>query len=427
MNKHLLRNAGCIIAALAMSISMGACGTQQSSGNSSGTGPIKIWLSNNEQEVSWGKDMVKAWNEQHPDQKITAQEIPASSSSEEAITAAITAGTAPCLVYNISAAAVPGWVRQGGLVDLTQFDGAEQYITDRSGDGVSIYQTDGKYYQMPWKSNPVMVMYNKDIFTKAGIDADNPGITTFDGFLDAARKIVSSGAAQTAIWPSPTNEFYQPWFDFYPTYLAETNGTPLTENGKATFNDDAGKKVTEFWKTIYDEKLASQEKSTDDAMSTSKTAMQMAGPWAIASYKDSVNVGIAPVPTSDGKSDPYTYADAKNVSMFTTCQYQQTAWDFLKFTTSEDADGKLLEATGQMPLRQNLADTYADYFQKNPAYETFAKQAEHTSDVPSLTNSTEVWQEFRKDYSSAVIFGKSSVDEFLSTAAANVDKLLKQS
>ena len=425
MNKHLLRRTGCTIAALAMTISMGACGAKIQ-GDSSGTGPIKIWLSNNEQEATWGKDMVKAWNEKHPDQKITAQEIPASSSSEEAITAAITAGTAPCLVYNISAAAVPGWVRQGGLVDLGQFDGANQYITERSGDGVNIYQTDGKYYQMPWKSNPVMVMYNKDIFSKAGIDADNPNIGTFDGFLDAARKIVSSGAAQTAIWPAPTNEFYQPWFDFYPTYLAETDGTPLTEDGKATFNDEAGKKVATFWKTIYDEKLASQEKSTDDAMSTGKTAMQMAGPWAIASYKDTVNAGVAPVPTSDGKTDPYTYADAKNVSMFTTCAYQQTAWEFLKFTTSEDADGKLLEATGQMPLRKNLPGTYAEYFQKNPAYEVFAKQAEHTSDVPSLTNSTEVWQEFRKDYSAAVIFGKGTVDEFLDTAATNVDKLLKQ-
>ena len=79
-----------------------------------------------------------------------------------------------------------------------------------------------------------------------------------------------------------------------------------------------------------------------------------------------------------------------------------------------------------MPLRKNLPGTYAEYFQKNPAYEVFAKQAEHTSDVPSLTNSTEVWQEFRKDYSAAVIFGKGTVDEFLDTAATNVDKLLKQ-
>ena len=60
-----------------------------------GTGSIDIWLSNNEQEVAWGTAVVEAWNAEHPDAKVNAQEIPAGSSSEEAITAAITAGTAP--------------------------------------------------------------------------------------------------------------------------------------------------------------------------------------------------------------------------------------------------------------------------------------------------------------------------------------------
>ena len=41
--------------------------------------------------------MVEAWNADHPDEQIKAQEIPAGASSEESITAAITAGNAPCL------------------------------------------------------------------------------------------------------------------------------------------------------------------------------------------------------------------------------------------------------------------------------------------------------------------------------------------
>ncbi|WP_422116521.1 extracellular solute-binding protein [Brachybacterium sp. UNK5269] len=76
-------------------------------------GPITIWLSNNEQEVAWGQAAVEAWNAEHPDEQVTAQEIPAGQSSEEAITAAITAGTTPDLVFNISTAAAPGWATQG--------------------------------------------------------------------------------------------------------------------------------------------------------------------------------------------------------------------------------------------------------------------------------------------------------------------------
>ena len=96
------------------------------------TGPIKVWLSNNPEEIAWGKQMVKAWNADHPDEEITAQEIPAGKTSEEVIGAAITAGNAPCLVFNTSPAAVPQFQKQGGLVALDDFDGATEYIEDRA-------------------------------------------------------------------------------------------------------------------------------------------------------------------------------------------------------------------------------------------------------------------------------------------------------
>src|SRR3546814_6909671 len=47
------------------------------------TGPIDIWLSNNEQEVAWGTAVVDAWNAENPDEQVTAQEIPAGSSRSE--------------------------------------------------------------------------------------------------------------------------------------------------------------------------------------------------------------------------------------------------------------------------------------------------------------------------------------------------------
>ncbi|UPL16302.1 MULTISPECIES: extracellular solute-binding protein [Microbacterium] len=393
-------------------------------GSADGTGPISIWLSNNEQEVAWGTAVVEAWNAEHPDEQVKAQEIPAGSSSEEAITAAITAGTAPCLVYNVAPAAVSGWVKQGGLVDLSAIDGGADYITERGGD-VDAYASDGSFYQLPWKSNPVMVMYNKALFEAAGIDPEDPQMNTYDSFLEGSRAIVDSGV-QSAIWPAPTSEFYQPWFDFYPLYLAETDGTMLVEDGKATFDSDAGRTVSEFWKTFYDEKLSPNEASTDDAMSAGTTAMQLAGPWAIPSYADTVDVGFMPVPTSDGRDNPTTFADSKSVSMFTACENQGTAWEFLKFSTSEESDGQLLEATGQMPMRTGLTDAYGDYFAANPNYVAFAEQAEKTADVPSIPNSVEAWQAFRDEYSSAVIFDKESIDDFLGNAATKIDELVAE-
>jgi len=105
------RNARFLAAAAtsaAMIVALGACSSGgASSGGSDSRGDITIWYSNNETEIAWGKQMVSAWNADHPDEQVKAQEIPAGKSSEEVIGAAITAGNAPCLVFNTAPVAVP--------------------------------------------------------------------------------------------------------------------------------------------------------------------------------------------------------------------------------------------------------------------------------------------------------------------------------
>jgi multiple sugar transport system substrate-binding protein len=113
--------------------------------------------------------------------------------------------------------------------------------------------------------------------------------------------------------------------------------------------------------------------------------------------------------------------------MYSSCKNQGTAWDFLKFSTSQEQDGKLLEMTGQMPLRDKVDTVYADYFTKNPAYKDFAAQASRTVEVPNVTSSVEIWQTFRDAWSSSVIFGKTDVDSSLSEAAKKINDLAASS
>lgn len=423
MRRRILATAAAATGILALSACSGGGG---GAGGMDARGPITIWYSNNDAEIAWGEQMVQAWNSANPDQQITAQEIPAGSSSEEVIGAAITAGNAPCLIFNTSPAAVPGFQRQGGLVNLSDFPDGEQYITDRSGDLADQYRSDdGGFYQLPWKSNPVMIFYNKDLFAQAGLDAENPKLSTYDDFLATARTLKSSGVASYAINPAPTSEFFQSWFDFYPLYAAQTGGTQLVQDGQATFDDANGEAVADLWRTVYSEQLAGNEQYQGDAFADGQAAMAIVGPWAISVYKDKVNWGSVPVPTENGTdpSETWTFSDAKNVGLFTACENKATAWDVLKFATSEEQDGTWLEETGQMPLRQNLTDTYADYFSANPAYAQFGDQAARTVEVPNVQNSVEIWQAFRDGYSKAVIFGEGDVKTFLSDAKTQIDQL----
>jgi multiple sugar transport system substrate-binding protein len=429
MKRTALAVAGLLTATLALTACGGSGGGGAAAGPT-GTGPIKIWYSNNAQEVAWGKQAVAAWNTAHADQKVTAEEVPAGKSSEEVIGAAITAGTEPCLIYNTSPAAVSQFQKQGGLVDLNGFADGASYIDTRTGDLAKQYQsTDGHYYQMPWKSNPVMIFFNKKIFAKAGISTTAPALATYADFLTTAKKIVSSKAAKYAIFPSPASQFYQSWFDFYPLYAAETGGKQLVVDKKSSFNSPEGQAVAAFWRQLYAQKLAGTETYNGDAFADGVAAMAVVGPWAIANYKGKVDWGVAPVPTSKGLTADkvHSFSDAKNAAMYASCQNRGTAWEFLKFSTSTDQDSQLLTLTGQMPLRKDVSTVYSDYLAKNPGYKLFADQAARTVEVPNVANSVQIWQKFRDAWSSSVIFGKTDPKTALPAAATEIDSLAGQS
>jgi len=420
-----------IVTAGALAGTLAACGS--SGGNTSDAmkahGPITIWYSNNAQEVQWGKAMVASWNSAHPKEQIKAQEVPAGKSTEEVLGAAITAGTTPCLVFNNLPAVTGQFQKQGGLVDLSKFSGANTYIETRSGDAAAQYKSaDGDFYQMPWKQNPVMIFYNKELFAKAGLNPDSPDLSTYDKFIAAAKQIKSSGAAPYAIYPAPTSEFFQPNFDYLPLLAAQTGGKGMIEDGKATVDSKDAIDVANFWRTIYSDGLAGNEQYQGDAFADGKAAMAIVGPWAIAFYGDKVKWGSVPVPTKDGVAPDktYTFPDAKNVGMYSSCKNQGTAWDVLKFATSKDQDNKLLNVTGQMPIRADLATVYADYFAAHPAYKEFGSQSARTVDDPNGPNTVAQMQALRDAYTKSVVSGSGSVEDAFKAAAEKINKLQSQ-
>ena len=256
-----------LTAALSLSVTLAACGGSDDGGGEAGSneaaakrGPITVWYSNNEQEVAWGKAMVQAWNAAHPDEQVEGQEIPAGKSSEEVIGAAITAGTAPCLVFNTAPAAVGQFQRQGGLVDLTTFPDGKAYIEERSGDVAAAVQ--GRRQLLP---AALEVEPGDDLLQQGPVRQGRPG----PGEPEAVhlRRVPGGGHARSrtprrrkyAIYPAPTSEFFQTQFDFMPLYAAESGGKQIVADGKATFNDPAGVAVAEFWKSIYSQGLAGKE------------------------------------------------------------------------------------------------------------------------------------------------------------------------
>ena len=406
--RRRLMTATATVLAIGLTAACGG-GCRRERGARRATGPIKIWLSNNPEEIAWGKAMVKEWNADHPDEKVTAQEIPAGKTSEEVIGAAITAGNAPMPGVQHRPAAVPQFQKQGGLVAARQLHGRHRLhrgALRRRRRPVQVARRE----VLP---DPLEVEPGDDLLQQGHVQEgrhrpENPPLATYDEFLATSKKIVDSKAAQAAIWPAPSSEFFQSWFDFYPLYAAESGGKQLIEDGKATFNDEAGKEVCDFWAQMYTDGSRRRRSTTVTPSPTRRPR------WRSSARGRSPSTATRSTGASSRCRPRTAWTRARSTpsptprtsALYSACKNQETAWDVLKFATSEEQDGKLLETTGQMPIRPDLAATYPDYFKTNPDYKLFADQASRTVEVPNVPNSVEIWQEFRDDYSSAVIFGK---------------------
>ena len=272
---------------------------------------------------------------------------------------------------------------------------------------------DGKYYQMPWKSNPVMIFYNKDMFDEGRARPGEPAAVDVRRVpRDQRARSCRSGAAQAAIWPAPSSEFFQSWFDFYPLFAAETGGKQLVEDGKATFDDDRGQGGRELLGDDVRRRAARRRRST--TATRSPTARPRCRSSARGrSRSTATRSSGAPCrcrPRRARRPRRSTRSPTRRTSRSTrACENRGTAWEVLKFATSKEQDGALLDKTGQMPLRSDLATAYPDYFAK-PTRPTSSSRTRPRapSRCPTCRTRSRSGRRSATQYSASVIFGKTA-------------------
>ena len=156
-----------------------------------------------------------------------------------------------------------------------------------------------------------------------------------------------------------------------PAVHRRERGKPLVEDGKAQFAAEAGQQVAAFWQTMYEREASRRTRSSTATRSASRRPRWRSSARGRSRSTATRSTGASrrcrPPPASP-PSEIQTFSDEKSIGMYSACKNRGTAWDVLKFATSKEQDGALLEATGQMPMRPDLLATFPDYFEKNPEY-----------------------------------------------------------
>lgn len=136
----------------------------------------------------------------------------------------------PDIYSNIWQGLVEFYSKSGILVALDTLKGFKELIAERC-DATTLAEitsSDGHVYQLPWKINPIMTIYNEAILKELGLDSFP---AHYSDYLVAAKQYSkdTNGDGHVDHWLGNTSmklAWYQRLFNFYPLYLAASGGLP---------------------------------------------------------------------------------------------------------------------------------------------------------------------------------------------------------
>jgi multiple sugar transport system substrate-binding protein len=293
--------------------------------------------------------------------------------------------------------------------------------------------SDGHFYQVPWKSNPIMVLYNTRILREAGVTSLP---TTYSEFLSAAASVTRDRDADGRIdqWMLTIDYFpiwYKRLFDYLPLYLAASNGQTLFEGRKVVFDNQASLAIFRFLHECFARGYAPRQTFQGDVFIDGRVAAKFTGPNSIGlleRYRSAdFEYDYGPIPRPDeALGQPISYADPKSIVIFKTCQHPREAWEFIKFVISKRNDLRFLELTSQLPIRAGLLEdqTFADYFKRNPKLVKFAKQLATARSIESIAELKEIFDAIAQEVEASVVFDLKPPEQAVHDAARRSQQIL---
>ncbi len=233
---------------------------------------LTMWVAQNSNKIP--EKVVKDF------QKATGAEVKLETIPdpyEQNVQTKITTGDSPDLAFwQPTKSMLAGFIAQDKLQKLDNAPWVDNY-TDGIADAGGV--VDGTRYAALVSTPPVMgVFYNKDVFAKAGINAED--IKGWDDYVAAAEKIKSTGAAESPLFEMGGSQ----WGTQYSVQiqLAEAAQDGLwtrVNSAKEKFTDKTIQTAVDNYKELFDKGLynkdAGSAKDTDEAQAlwTGKTGM----------------------------------------------------------------------------------------------------------------------------------------------------------
>jgi multiple sugar transport system substrate-binding protein len=365
--------------------------------------------------------LVQQYEAEHPNVHIDVRYVNSDFALQKA-TVALTGNKQPDISYQYGTN-MPQLANAPKLVDLTQkvqesgFNWNDFFPGERA-----VATVNGRVLGIPALVDNLAVVYNKDLFAKAGLTPPGPDWTWDELVADAkaltdpSKKVFGlafpADGSETTVWE-------------YEAMLWEAGGDILTsDNKKAAFNSAQGvRALTTLQQMQQDGSLYldfhPDAGKSENLFNSGNIGMMITGPWDLSSFPD-VKYGVQFMPSFDAGGSHQTIAGPDNWVIFDNGpQRVAAAWDFMKWFSAPDQLLKDSMATGHLPTRASV-EQMPDFSQFNTKYPGEGTYADNLKNVLKARPQIPQYPRVSTALGQAIVntlLGKGTPQDNLNTAA----------
>ncbi|MGW4610351.1 extracellular solute-binding protein [Streptomyces sp. NPDC004532] len=407
MKLRLLAGLSALVAAAGLS----ACSSSGSDDGGSGGGgrtTIDVWLMRDSVSAAFQTEFVKGFETAHPDIKVRVQ-IQEWDGIGEKVTAALASNDAPDVIETGNTQ-VAQFAQSGGLLDLSDKVGdlgGSSWLKGLSEPG----SYENKQYGIPYYAANRVVIYRKDLFQKAGVDASK--IKTRDQWTSATQKL-DKGSQQGIYLPG------QNWYTLS-GFIWDEGGDLATQSGgswKGALDTPEALHAMEFYKKL--QALGKGPKDSDEAQPPQAEVMAKGQVAQVISTPGGANVvvqnnaalegklGFFPIPGKTADKPGAVFTGGSDLVIPAVSQHHDAAYTFIKDLTGDAWQKKLAVAMSYVPNKTTLAGAVA----ADPGASAMAVGAAEGHATPNTPGWAAVEAKNPiKDYMTAVLTGKEAASE----------------
>lgn len=240
------------------------------------------------------------------------------------------------------------YVKKGMAIPIDEFltdEDRERYGDTLGIQNINVYE--GKTYSIPTYGNNYRLIYNKDVFRKAGLDPEKPPQTMEE--LREYAKIITDKLKDQGIYGFAMN-LKNAYSAMYRSVdeVARLSDMFYYDYENGTYNFDEYAKVVQCFADMYaDGSFFPGAESLDiDPLRTQfalgNIGMYMSGYWEVAVYDSQFPTdqewAACVLPTYDGVVDGVNTMNSagRSYCISSQCEHPEAAWEFIKFITSDE-------------------------------------------------------------------------------------------